>query len=169
MVERFNWGGNLLAQSVVLSFRPSERCRHAAKGFVPARAAASTPSKETAAFEGGRLAKIGGGSAAPAPLGLRPSPIRWIAAAAAINTAALAIISAARTVPALTMSAVKAALVEAWAIPAVCVKADRDVLDRRAGFARQFSSYRRAQWRRFDTARHEPAYGPTRQDKGERL
>jgi uncharacterized membrane protein YccC len=101
--------------------------------------------------------KIGGGSAAPAPLGLRPSPIRWIAAAVAINTAALAIISAARTVPALTLSAVKAALVEAWTIPAVYVKADRDVLDRSARFARQISTYRRAQWRRLDTARHERA------------
>src|ERR1043166_626222 len=55
----------------------------------------------------------GGGSVAPAPLGLRASPIKLFAAAIAIHIAAVAIISAATFVPALTLSELKAALVEA--------------------------------------------------------
>ena len=73
-----------------------------------------------------------------------------------------AIISAARTVPALTSSAVKAAFVEAWTIPAIQVKANGDVLERSKRFARQIGTYRRAQWRRLDTARHRERLLPGR-------
>jgi hypothetical protein len=59
--------------------------------------------------------------------------------------------------PAVTVSAVRAALVEAWTIPAICVKANRDVLDRSNRFDRQIATHRRAQWRRRDGARHEKA------------
>jgi hypothetical protein len=88
---------------------------------------------------------------------LNPSSIGSIAAAVAINIAALTIISAAGTVPAHTLSAMKAALVEAWAIPAIGVEANRDVLDRSKPFDRRIGTYRRAQRRRLDTALHERA------------
>jgi hypothetical protein len=110
--------------------------------------------------------RIAGGSAAPTALGLKPSPIRLIApseirlnasAVVAINIAAATIISAARAMPALTLSAVKAALVEAWTVPAIDVKAKRDVLDRRERLDCQTGTYRRAQRRRLDMARHERA------------
>jgi hypothetical protein len=97
-------------------------------------------------------------------------PVGLIAAAVAIN-AALATISIsvtipnARTVPAMTLSAVKAALVEAWAIPAIGVKANRDLLDRSKRFDRQIATHRRAQWRRLDAVRDERA---CRQDRRRR-
>jgi hypothetical protein len=84
-----------------------------------------------------------------------------MAAAVAIAVAAMASISAARAVPAVTLSAVRAAFVEAWSIPAIYVKANRDVLDRRKRFDRQLGTHRRAQRRRRDPARHE---GAGRQD-----
>jgi hypothetical protein len=90
---------------------------------------------------------------AAAPLGLKPSPIGSIAAAVAINIAAVAIVSAARTVPALTLPAMKAALVETWTVPAVRVKTDRDVLDRGKRFDRHTCTHRRAQRKRLDAAR----------------
>jgi hypothetical protein len=64
-----------------------------------------------------------------------------IAAAIAINIPAAAIISAARTVPALTLSVAKAALVEAWTIPAIYIKAKRNVLDRSKRFDRQIGTH----------------------------
>jgi hypothetical protein len=110
--------------------------------------------------------RIAGGSAAPTALGLKPSPIRLVApaeirltapAVVAIKIAAATIISTARAMPAHTLSTTKAALVEAWTIPAIDVKAEPDVLDRRERFGRQTGSHRRAQRRRLDTARHERA------------
>ena len=89
--------------------------------------------------------RIAGGSAAPTALGLKPSPIRLVALAeirlaaptvVAIKIAAATIISAARAMPAQTLSATKAALVEAWTIPAIDVKAEPDVLDRHKRFDR---------------------------------
>jgi hypothetical protein len=67
---------------------------------------------------------------ASTPFSLHPSPIRLIAPAVAIDIAALAIIAAARTVPTLTLSLVKAALVEAKPL-------SRQHLERRVT-ARQF-------------------------------
>jgi hypothetical protein len=81
--------------------------------------------------------RIAGSSAAPTALGLKPSSIRLIApAVVAINIAAATIISATRTVPTQTLSALKAALIEAWTIPAIDVKAEPDVLDRHKRFDR---------------------------------
>ena len=104
--------------------------------------------------------RIDGGSVAPTPpfgLNVNAWPIRSMAAAGAIDIAAAAAISDARTMPALALSAVKAALVEAWTIPAINVKAQRDVLDRSRRFGRQLGIHRSAQWRRLATARHERA------------
>jgi len=110
--------------------------------------------------------RIAGGSAAPTALGLKPSSIQLIAptvmrliasALVVINIVAATIISAARAMPALTLSAVKAALVEAWTIPAIDVKTKRDGLDRRDRLDRQTGTYRRAQRQRLDMARHERA------------
>jgi hypothetical protein len=101
---------------------------------------------------------------APAPVGLKVDarPVRVIAAAVAINAAVAAISISATipntsTVPAMTLSAVKAALVEARTIPAIGVKADRNVLDRSKRFNRQIATHRRAQWRRLDAVRDESA------------
>jgi hypothetical protein len=94
---------------------------------------------------------------APTPFSLHPSPVSLTAPAVAIDITALAIIAAARTVPTLTLSLVKAALVEAWPIPAVCVEAKRYVLDWSKRLNRQIGADRRAQRRRLDTARHERA------------
>jgi hypothetical protein len=91
-----------------------------------------------------------------------------MAPAVAINAAVATVaatITMAMTVPAMTMSATKAALVEAWTIPAIGVKADRDVLDRHKRFDRQVCTYRRAQWSRLDAARDE---SPGRQDRRRR-
>jgi hypothetical protein len=87
----------------------------------------------------------------------RPSPLSLIAVAVAIKISAASITSVAGTVPALTLSAVKAALVEAWTIPAIHVKANRDLLDLSSRFDRHIGTHRRAQWQRLDTARHESA------------
>jgi hypothetical protein len=95
----------------------------------------------------------------------KPTPLSLIAAAVAIKIAAASITSVAGTVPALTLSAVKAALVEAWAIPAIGVKANRDLLDRSKRFDRQIATHRRAQWRRLDAVRDERA---CRQDRRRR-
>jgi hypothetical protein len=93
-------------------------------------------------LKGGQVIEIGGGSVAPTPFGLKTNawPIRLMASAVAIDAAIATIsdatVSDARTMPAVTVSAVGAALVEAWTIPAICVKANRDVLDRRKRFDR---------------------------------
>jgi hypothetical protein len=96
------------------------------------------------------------GSVASSSLGLKPSPIGAVAAAAvAFNTAAVAIVSAARTVPAKPVSVVESAFVEAWTIPAICIEANRDILDRRKRFDRRLGAQRRAQRRRLDRALDE--------------
>jgi hypothetical protein len=88
---------------------------------------------------------------------MKSTPLSLIAAAAAIKIATAAVISVAGTVPALTLSALKAALVETWTIPAIHVKAKRDLLDLSKRFDRHIGTHRRAQWQRLDTARHESA------------
>src|SRR6478672_1063632 len=88
---------------------------------------------------------VRGGSVAPTPIGLIPPSVGLLAASVAIETATVAVISAARTVPALTLSAAEAALVEARTIPAIHVKAERDVLDRSKRFDCQIGTERRAQ------------------------
>jgi hypothetical protein len=91
---------------------------------------------------------------------LKPSPVTIaaavaVAAAVALNVAAVALVFAARTVPAQSLSVVETTFVEAWTIPAICVEAKRDILDRRKRFDRRLGTHRRAQRRRLDTALDE--------------
>jgi hypothetical protein len=58
-------------------------------------------------------------------------------------------------VPAKPVSVVEAAFVEAWTIPAICIEANRDILDRRKRFDRRLGAQRRAQRRRLDRALDE--------------
>ncbi len=166
--------GYLFVRSAVLSFRPNERCRYAAKsknsygeykdGVHRHRLlrvnewAGYAPSKETAPQKGGRSYEDWSGisSAHHAPRFECESPAHRIDCRGGDHSAAMARTSVASALPALTLSVAKAALVEAWTIPAI-VKAKRDVLDRRKCFDRPIGTHRRAQWRRLGTARHESA------------